>query len=106
MTLLNADQVLQVIDARSRELREKFGVSRIGIFGSVARDDAHPGSDVDIVVRLDKPSFDCYMDLKFFLEDLVLNPVDLVLEETLRPRVRTEVEKEARYAPGLSPVPG
>jgi predicted nucleotidyltransferase len=52
------------------ELSERFTVKRIGVFGSFARDDAGPESDVDIVVELVEPTFDHYMYLKFRLEDV------------------------------------
>ncbi len=80
------------------ELAERFTVKRIGVFGSFARGEAGPDSDVDIVVELGEPTFDHYMDLKFYLEEILRRPVDLVLADTVKPRLRPVIEREAVYA--------
>ncbi|MCK4600462.1 nucleotidyltransferase family protein [Candidatus Bipolaricaulota bacterium] len=77
-----------------------LGVKSLALFGSLARGDAGPESDVDILVEFQGPStFDRYMDLKFFLEELLNRPVDLVTRKALKPRLRPYVEKEAIYVP-------
>jgi uncharacterized protein len=83
---------IQRYEARLREL----GVTSLFLFGSVARDEAGPESDVDVLVVFDGPAtFDRFMDLKLFLEDLLGVRVDLVTEKGLRPRrIREEVEGE------------
>jgi predicted nucleotidyltransferase len=64
----------------------------------VARNEAHPGSDVDILVELQPPlTFDRYMDVKFYLEDHLGIPVDLITQQSLRPELRPLVEQEAIY---------
>ena len=63
---------------------------------SVARDDAGADSDVDILVEFEGPAtFDRYMDLKFFLEELLECRIDLVTRDALKPRIRPRVESEA-----------
>lgn len=77
----------------------RHGVTRMAVFGSVARDDATEASDIDLLVRLDEDykTFNNYMDLKFAIEDLFsVSRVDLVLEETLKPAIRDQVLAEAR----------
>ena len=81
-----------------RELRERFAVVRIGVFGSWARGEEAPDSDVDILVELADPTFDRYMDLKFRLEELLERPVDLVLADTVKPRIKPIIEREVVYA--------
>jgi hypothetical protein len=81
-----------------RELEQRFTVVRIGVFGSFIRGEADLESDVDILVELAEPTFDHYMDLKFFLEDLFRRPVDLVMLDTLKPRLRPIIEQEVVYA--------
>jgi uncharacterized protein len=77
------------------EMQSRFFVVGLSLFGSYARGEASPGSDVDILVDFRKtPDFDLYMDLKFYLEDLLGIPVDLVTEAAMRPRVRDAVQKE------------
>lgn len=93
-----ADNVINRIASIREELRERYTVTRIGVFGSVARGEDSPESDVDIIVELAQPTFDHYMDLKFRLEEVLQRPVDLVMMETLKPRLRPIIEQEAVYA--------
>lgn len=81
-------------------IRRAFGVARIGIFGSFARDEANPASGVDILVefREGEETFDNLMDLKFYLEELLGRRADLVIADTLKPRIRDSVLKEVVYA--------
>ena len=66
------------------------------LFGSVARDQARIDSDVDLLVEFQAPpTYRAYMDLKFFLEDLIGCRVDLVTRNGLRPRALPEIEREA-----------
>ncbi|MBE0448972.1 MAG: nucleotidyltransferase family protein [Actinobacteria bacterium] len=94
---MRRDEVLQILKSHKQELT-KFDVKSLAIFGSVARDEAGPESDVDILVEFSRtPSFDGYMKLKFFLEDLLGRSVDLVTHDALKPRIRPYVEKELLY---------
>ena len=93
-----AESVVQQLAGMRRELERRFTVVRIGVFGSIARDEAGPASDVDILVELAEPTFDHYMDLKFMLEDLLQRPVDLVMADTVKPRLRPIIEQEVVYA--------
>jgi predicted nucleotidyltransferase len=87
---------LESIRARLEDIRARFGVKRLAIFGSVARDQAREGSDVDVLVEFDGVAdFDRFMDLKFYLEDLLGMPVDLVTRNALRPQMRAVIENEA-----------
>ncbi len=75
-----------------------MGVASLALFGSLARDEARAGSDADVLVTFSVPvTFDLFMDLKFFLEDLLGMPVDLGTAQSLRPRIRPAVEAEAIY---------
>jgi predicted nucleotidyltransferase len=89
--------VSKISDIR-RELNERFTVKRIGVFGSSVRGDEGPESDVDIIVELVEPTFDNYMDLKFRLEAVLGRPVDLVMADTLKPRLKPIIEQEVVYA--------
>jgi uncharacterized protein len=90
--------ILRVIREKHPELTDRFTVRRIGVFGSFARESANPESDVDILVELGQPTFDHYMDLKFYLEELLNRPVDLVMADTVKPRLRPIIGKEVVYA--------
>jgi predicted nucleotidyltransferase len=98
MTVSPKSEFLEILKGMLGELSEAYSVRRIGLFGSCARGDQHGSSDVDILVEFDKPTFDHYMDLKFRLEEVFGRPVDLVLADTLKPRLKPIVEKEAVYA--------
>ena len=75
-----------------------YGVKSLALFGSVARDEATTKSDVDLLVEFEgQVTFDCYMDLKFFLEDSLGCSVDLVSRKMLKPQIRDIVEREAIY---------
>ena len=98
---MRRSEILQMLEARRDELAE-MGVKSLAIFGSTARDEARPESDVDVLVEFAGPAtFNGYMDLKFFLEDLLGRPVDLVTKKSIRPRLKEQIESEARYVQGL-----
>ncbi len=84
--------------AQYRASLHEMGVQKIGLFGSYIRGTVTPDSDIDFLVVLDKPSFDGYMDLKFYLEDLFGHKVDLVLEKSIKPRLRPYIMAEVVYA--------
>jgi len=82
------DRVLRLIHDHKSELK-KHDVESIYLFGSVARDEEGPQSDIDLLVNFGGPTtFDKYMDLKLYLEDLLQKKVDLVTEAALRPELR------------------
>jgi predicted nucleotidyltransferase len=58
-------------------------------------------SDLDFVVEFEEKSFDAYMDLKAFLEQLFDVRVDLVLKDAIKPRLRERILGDALHAPGL-----
>jgi len=84
--------------AQHHAVLQGMGVQKIALFGSYIRGTATPDSDIDFLVVLDNPSFDSYMDLKFYLEDLFGHKVDLVQEKSLKPRLRPYILAEVVYA--------
>ncbi|MGB5612189.1 MAG: nucleotidyltransferase family protein [Sedimenticolaceae bacterium] len=77
-------------------MARRFGVTRLALFGSTARDEAGPDSDVDIVVGFDGPATSArYFGVQFFLEDALGCAVDLVTEKAVRSELRPYIEKEA-----------
>ena len=92
---MNRDEILKILRAHRDELRKRFGVKSLAVFGSVARGEARPDSDVDILVEFESsPGFDGYMALKFYLEDLLGRKVDLVMKNALKPWARDVVLRE------------
>lgn len=77
-------------------LVQRFGVTKLALFGSVARDTARADSDIDLLVEFDGPATSSrYFGVQFYLEDLLGCPVDLVTTKALRPRLRPYVERDA-----------
>lgn len=96
--MLKGDEILDFLRQHRQDIEARFSVKRIGLFGSVLRGSAGDRSDVDILVELTHPTFDQYMDLKFFLEDKLGRPVDLVLADSLKPRLQPIITREVAYA--------
>ena len=94
------DAILKTLEANRAAIR-RFGVQRLGLFGSAARGEATDTSDLDFLVELDPKSFDAYMSLKEFLEGLFACRVDLVLRDSLKPRLSQTILDETVYASGL-----
>lgn len=92
---MRRDDVLKTLDEHRAEMEERFGIRSLAIFGSVARDEARPDSDVDVLVEFTgPPTFNQYMGLLEYLEDRLLSRVDLVTTTGLKPGVRPYVERE------------
>jgi len=93
---MTSQQVLQRLSENLPEIRQRFGVRELAIFGSVARDEAQPGSDLDVLVEFTgRPNFDNYMGLKVYLEELFGVSVDVAIRTDLRPAIRPRIDKEA-----------
>jgi predicted nucleotidyltransferase len=80
------------------QIKERFHVKRIGLFGSFARGDEKETSDVDIMVEFEEPTFDNFMKLAFFLEDLFGKKVELVTPDSLSPYIASYVTREVVWA--------
>lgn len=98
--MFKQDEIFRKLVENETALK-KFGVKRIGIFGSFARGEESESSDLDFIVELERETFDDYMDLKFFLEDLFGRKVDLVLPDSIKPRLKPIIMKEVIYAAGF-----
>lgn len=92
--------VLSLLRTHEPELKERFGVAKIGIFGSFARGEARPESDIDVLVTFQdgKKTFDNFMGTRFYLEDLFSRKVDLVTDAALKPLIRDPIMQEVVYA--------
>lgn len=99
-TQWNAEQVLAYLRAHRERLRG-FGVRTIGLFGSYARGEQLPGSDMDFIVEMERTSYRDFMNLWNFLEDSFGVKVDLGEAHTLRDEIRPQVMEDVRYVEGL-----
>ena len=92
---MNRSEILARLRASEKEIRARFGVERLGLFGSAARDQLAADSDVDILVKFAEPArYANYLDLRAALEQILGRRVDLVTETGLKPRARDSVERD------------
>ena len=91
--MLNKEAIIKTLRDHQAEIR-RFGVKRLGLFGSFARGEQKTSSDLDFVVELAPKTFDAYMGLKNFLEELFGCRVDLVLPDAIKPRLKTQIMRE------------
>lgn len=95
---MNKQEIIEFLVLNKQELYKKYGVTKIGIFGSYARDEAKEGSDIDIAVEIQsKNKFKSFFGLKRHLEENLKNNVDLGIESTLKPVVKEHILKEMIY---------
>ena len=93
---MDRTRTLDLLTHSKAYLAERFGVTRLALFGSTARAAANSGSDVDVLVGFDGPATaKRYFGVQFYLEDALGVPVDLVTENALRPELRKFIEAEA-----------
>ena len=81
-----------------KEFGAEFGIISIGLFGSVARDEHTPESDVDVLVEAETMSIFRSMDIKEKLEEMMGTKVDVIRKSKyMRPRFKARIEKEVIY---------
>ncbi len=90
--------IIDILRRHELEIKNRFSVRRIGLFGSFARGDEKDSSDVDIMVEFEKPTFDNFMKLAFYLEDLFNRRVELVTPDSLSPYIALYVKSEVVWA--------
>ncbi|WP_129141758.1 nucleotidyltransferase family protein [Modicisalibacter coralii] len=95
---MNRAETLRVLQDHMPTLRADYSVRDLALFGSLARDQAGSGSDVDILVTFDGPATSSrYFGVQFYLEDLLGRRVDLVTDKALRAELRPFIEREALH---------
>lgn len=98
MPKADRERILEFLRAHKEELRKQFGVTRLGLVGSYARDEAHEESDIDLVVSLQSEnSFRSFFGLLHFLQDNLHERIDLATEASLKPRVRETIMRDIHY---------
>jgi predicted nucleotidyltransferase len=87
--------VIELLTSHRDEWMKRFGVRSLALCGSMARDEAGPESDVDVLVEFDGPiQFLAHMGLMAYLEDLLGRRVDVLTPGGLKPRVRQNIERD------------
>ena len=91
-------QVIDILTSYLENLKLKYQVKSLGVFGSFVRGEATDNSDLDLLVEFKGDvTFDNYMDLKFLLEDLFNRKIDLVIKEDIKPQIRERILEETVY---------
>jgi hypothetical protein len=94
---MKREEVLDTLSNHKEELTAKYGLSRLGIFGSTARNEATERSDIDIVVEMPPDAY-LMVHMKDELEEMLLGSVDLIrYNKYLNPRLRERIDREAIY---------
>ena len=93
--MTNRADILATLTTHKADIAGRFGVRHLGLFGSAARDELRPDSDIKVLVKFEGPAtFDRYFKLKDFLEQTFHRPVDVVTAGGLKPRARRHVEQD------------
>ncbi len=92
------EEVVEVLRSHRRELDE-FGVRQLSLFGSVARGDLQPQSDVDVIVQFSRTTYRRFVGLKSFLESILDRKVDLLTSAAVEGRLKKEIEKDLVHVP-------
>ncbi|GCL49238.1 hypothetical protein MC7420_2828 [Microcystis aeruginosa NIES-3804] len=94
---ITANDILEHLRTLKPELAERYAINRIGIFGSVAREETRPTSDIDIVVYM-PPDLLKRVRLKAELENLFGREVDVIrYRDSLNPYLKARIDREAIY---------
>ncbi len=92
-------EILEILRKHKGELKEKYSIIEIGVFGSFSRGEENEKSDIDLIVEFWKvPTYFKLVELEEYLSKLLKRKVDLLTPESLSPYVRPYVEKEVKYA--------
>lgn len=95
---MKRDEVLRILARFQVRRRAEFGIVRLGVFGSIARDQASEASDVDIVIELEQPDLLAMIGVKQELEELLHLPTDVVrYRAAMNPYLKRRIEQEAIY---------
>ena len=99
-TVKTRENVIDLI-AENRARIRAFGVRELGLFGSFVREEQNEESDIDVLVtfELEQKTFDNFVQLSFFLEELFGRPVELVTRESLSPYIGPRILHEVRHVP-------
>ena len=98
MSTLQRSEALAILRRHKPLFAEQYGVTALGVFGSVARDEATPDSDLDIVIRMKEPRLFYMVHIKDTLEAVFQRPVDIIqYREKMNPFLKKRIDRDAVY---------
>lgn len=94
----NKEAIIELLSSNQATIRQ-FGISKIGLFGSFARNEQSDQSDIDLIVEFEKgmKSYSSFFSLSEYLEKLFNNKVDLLTDKGLSPHLKSSIYKETIY---------
>ncbi|MFZ2632076.1 MAG: nucleotidyltransferase family protein [Desulfosalsimonadaceae bacterium] len=96
--MTNLTDIRTTLSKQKADLKRRYRLKRIGVFGSFARNEQKDSSDIDILVQYDEvPDLFKFIDLELELEDILKHKVDLVRREAVRPELKDIIEKEVIF---------
>jgi len=94
---LDKTTILNFLTSHKRELEDKFFITKIGLFGSYAKDTANENSDIDIIIESTKKDFFLREDLREYLESNLKKSVDVGYLDSIRSYYKNKIEKDIIY---------
>ena len=96
----NKKQIIELLKQNDQKIKS-FGVSKIGLFGSYVKNMQHENSDIDLIVEFEqgKKSYSKFINLAYFLEELLGRKVDLLTNKSLSPYFGHRILNETEYVP-------
>ena len=96
--VMSRSEIIKVLKLFKEQSAEEYGILALGIFGSIARDEAKKDSDVDVVVKTKTPDPYTIVHIKESIEEKLQLPVDIIrLRDKMNPFLKKRIEKEAVY---------
>lgn len=96
----NKKQIIELLKQNDQKIKS-FGVSKIGLFGSFVKNSQHKNSDIDLIIEFEKgeKSYSKFINLAWFLEELLGRKVDLLTDKSLSPYTGHHILNETEYVP-------
>lgn len=94
---MNKDEILQKLRDHKADLQKKYPLKSIALFGSYARGEETPESDIDLLVDFNGPIGIEYVDLLIDIENLLNQKIDLVSNRAVKPHYRPYIEEDLIY---------
>jgi len=100
--MLTSKLIMEKIEKNFAHIKT-YGIKKIGLFGSYVKNEQKTKSDIDILVEFEKgkKTFDNYMNLKFYLEELFKCKVDLIISDKIKPDLKPNILGSVIYASGI-----